>query len=105
MRDLETRIAEVIRPWLRRKREAEELAGEIVAVVRPRIETVEQLDALPEGAVVRSDDGGVYVKDHRYTQAGEPWWPAGYDVECGSESISLPARVLYLPEATDADPS
>ena len=71
----------------------------IDAALHPRIDTVEQLDALPEGAVVRSDDdGGVYVKDHRYTGPGEPWWPTGYDVECASERIALPARVIHTPE-------
>jgi hypothetical protein len=89
---------------------ASEKLGRIVDAHRPLIaevrrlrptliETVEQLDALLEGAVVRSEaDGEVYVKDHRYTGPGEPWWPAGYDVECGSEQISLPARVIYTPE-------
>ncbi|MHC9292022.1 hypothetical protein ACRCUN_06115 [Mycobacterium sp. LTG2003] len=79
---------------------AEHVANVLDAALHPRIETVEQLDALPEGAVVRSDDdGGVYVKDHRYTLPNEPWWPAGYDVECGSAQIPLAARVLYTPEA------
>lgn len=73
---------------------ADDTAVEVHAALHPRIDTVEQLD----GTVVRTDEGAVYEKDARYTSAGEPWWPAGYDVECSSDRIGLPARVLYNPE-------
>ncbi|QDF19810.1 hypothetical protein QEH38_gp78 [Mycobacterium phage LilSpotty] len=98
MRDLEIRIAEVIRPWLRRKREAEELAGEIAAVVQPRIDTVEQLDALPDHSIIRCASGAGWHKQELTCSPGEPWWCAGSEIECPSSAIPLPARVLYTPE-------
>ena len=81
-----------------------EVAAEIYAALHPRIDTIDQLDTLPHGAVVRASadgpNGSVYEKDLQYTQRGEPWWPSGYDVECASDDIQLPAILLYTPESS-----
>lgn len=73
------------------------LADDIAAVVRPRIDSIEQLDALPDGSVVRAREGAIYEKDTQHTIPGEPWWPSGYDVECETTRIALPATLLWTP--------
>lgn len=32
-----------------------------------------------------------------HTIPGEPWWPSGYDVECETTRIALPATLLWTP--------
>lgn len=63
---------------------------------RPRVETVEQLDALPGGSVVR--DASRYVHEKRIT-GGRRWWQAGWEGERWSDEIDLPAVVLWSPGA------
>lgn len=70
------------------------------------ITTVEQLDALPIGSVVRSlggtDIGDIYVNwaDHHLASLYGPWYRSGYEVPCPSDEVDLPAVVLYIPEVT-----
>ena len=68
---------------------------------KPRtITTVEELDALPVEAVVRSDMGNVYIKDHDLDNPTDTWWVAGGGVsEYQSNRILLPATVLHAPDA------
>lgn len=63
---------------------------------RPRVvATVAELDALSEGAVIRSDDSGDSAqKDHEGY-----WYLWGGDVGLVSEEITIPATVLHEPEA------
>ena len=107
MNDLQARISDVLQLAFDGRKGTGNflrLAAEIAAEVHPRIETIDQLDTLPHGAVVRASAGGpngsVYEKDLQHTQRGEPWWPSGYDVECASDDIQLPAILLYMPEST-----
>jgi len=60
-----------------------------------RIETVEQLDALPVGAIVRS--GGIAYYRHDRID-----WYASNDEPYGipSHHLDLPASVLYRPKET-----
>lgn len=62
--------------------------------LHPVIETVEQLDALPVGAVVLDDMSDVL---QRFNAAGG-WILLGYD---GLHLPVLPAVVLHVPESTD----
>jgi hypothetical protein len=73
----------------------------IIEASKPRtITTAEELDALPVESVVRSDMGNVYVKDYDLDDPSAIWWvTAGAVSEFPSISISLPATVLYEPEA------
>ncbi|AKQ06977.1 hypothetical protein PBI_OVECHKIN_75 [Mycobacterium phage Ovechkin] len=90
----QARIAELIRPWLRRRRDAEDVAELIAQLVYPRIETVEQLDALPIRSLVRSDIGEVFER----LRGG--WDCLHEDGSAGLVmpfAIRLPARVLYTP--------
>ena len=75
---------------------------------RPRVETVEQLDALPGGSVVAppnityaTDIGAVAVKwpDHYLAFHHGPWYQTGYERPCPSAEIDLPAVVLWSPGA------
>lgn len=97
MSDSQARIAELLRPWLRRQREAEELAELIAQLVHPRIETVEQLDALPDGAVIHVP--------HKVTASSAEkrcdwWWPnrAQGPFHHGFRDELLPAILLWHPE-------
>jgi hypothetical protein len=60
------------------------------------IETVDQLDALPDGAVVLADNKAVWQKTSGWSP-DEPWWVAGSSVESPSNDIALPARLLHHP--------
>lgn len=76
------------------------LADAAIAALHPVIETVEQLDALPVGTVVRTTEGRVAVKNSEHR--GDSWWSEADEEEfdCGSDELDdLPARVLYTPEA------
>lgn len=59
---------------------------------RPRIETVEELDALPEGSVVRDDSRYVYEK-----ATARRWHQPGWEGQRWSDAIDLPATVLWSP--------
>ncbi|WP_217349364.1 hypothetical protein [Mycolicibacterium fortuitum] len=75
----------------------------LIARVReltPRqIETVEELDALPDHSIIRCASGAGWHKQELHCSPGEPWWCAGSEIESPSTDIPLPARVLYTPEA------
>ena len=68
--------------------------GATWAATRARtITTVDQLDALPVGSVVLSEQGAVFEHDHDgfWAEPGFTWRPM-------SKDMALPARVLYTPE-------
>jgi hypothetical protein len=69
--------------------------------VKPRtVTTVEELDALPVGAVVRSDIGVVYEKDAYFNEPDNPFWTSVGDAhQYASRRISFPATVLFEGEA------
>ena len=67
-------------------------ADAAIAALHPLIETVEQLDALPVRSVVRDEDGDIHEQDDcGYWRS--PRYPSILD------AVTLPARVLYTPEA------
>ncbi|QXG07434.1 hypothetical protein RitSun_64 [Mycobacterium phage RitSun] len=95
----------VAKTWTRGNGEfiaqARTLVPELVAEVerlRPRvIETVEELDALPDFVVVHDRVNTVWEKDWH---GGEgPWWQTSSETPRSSADFWLPARVLYNPEA------
>ena len=59
---------------------------------RRRIETVEQLDTLPEDSVVRDDSRYVYEK-----ATARRWHQPGWEGQRWSDAIDLPATVLWSP--------
>lgn len=63
-----------------------------------RIETVEQLDAIRSGTVIR--DASRYVYEKRHT-GGRRWDQTGWDGDRWSDDIDLPATVLYTPEVSN----
>lgn len=73
-----------------------EALDKTVAASQPRrIETVEELDALRSGTVIR--DASRYVYEKRHT-GGRRWDQTGWDGDRWSDDIDLPATVLYTPE-------
>lgn len=69
-----------------------------VEAMNPRIETVDQLDALPDFAVVRDKVGTVWEKEHH--ASGEAcWWQSGSDVARLPMEVRVPALLLYAPGA------
>lgn len=70
--------------------------AERVATAQPVVNSVEELDALPTGTVVRDGDGDVWERWIR------SWKTIGVIHEfVGAEAIILPASVLYCPEEND----
>jgi hypothetical protein len=65
---------------------------------KPRtVTTVEELDALPLGSVVRCGHGRVYERDYVETNPRDTtWWiETGSTKDYQSSSIELPATVIY----------
>ncbi|MCG5431212.1 hypothetical protein LV457_02765 [Mycobacterium sp. MYCO198283] len=80
-----------------------ELVAEVKRLRPRRVETVEELDALPEHCIIRSQrNGHAYEKNRRYCQAGKPWWEAGNGSCMSSDDVPLPALLLWTPEAGGA---
>ncbi|NKS02569.1 hypothetical protein GS528_16420 [Rhodococcus hoagii] len=75
--------------WVRK-----ELQG-ILNTSHPRlVETVEELDALPAGTVIRTDN--TFPLEKVPNEFGTPW---AYGAKlCTNRSVQLPATVLHLPE-------
>lgn len=65
---------------------------------RPRIETVEQLDALPLNSLIKDASGAVYENNADFCTT-EPWWYLGDTGTCASTEVALPAVVLWTPGA------
>lgn len=78
--------------------------GELVAAlerVTPReVTTVAELNALPDGAVIRWDSGVDFVTAERYYRL---WMPAGTDGTLDSADITLPATVLFTPTGKETE--
>lgn len=62
------------------------------------IRTVEQLDALPDGSIVRDADGEAWKRDGS-CEIGEAWFRAGGECDYPADRVPLPALVLWTPEA------
>lgn len=79
--------------------EAECAVEAYLAVAQPLVNSVEELDALPDGAYVQGYDGYKHAKNDEGT------WNIVVNHRAtphGSDSIELPALVLYRPEVNDA---
>jgi len=80
---------------------AEDAIRAYLAVAQPVVNSVEELDALPVGTVVIIN-GTMFQADDRDVYG--TMWSRVRDIDaCSSESLALPARVLYRPEANDAE--
>lgn len=64
------------------------------AVAQPLVTSLEELDAMPDGSVVKDSVGEVYIM----TPYDEFWRVWGNYKRFSSCEIVLPARVLHLPE-------
>ncbi len=64
---------------------------------RPLVDAVEQLNELPDFAVLKDSTGTIWEKEHHADQG--PWWRTSGPVEGEDEAaVRLPAVVLYNPE-------
>ena len=69
--------------------------------VTPRVvTTVAELNNLPDGAVIRWDNGADFVTAERYYRL---WMPAGTDGTLDSADITLPATVLFTPTGKETE--
>lgn len=81
----------------------------LAAGVRPParvVETTENLDALPVGAIVRTSEGRIAEKVAKWNHQHDEWAEAREEFTCGSDELDdLPAVVLWEPEqeATNRD--
>ncbi|MBF6289292.1 hypothetical protein [Nocardia cyriacigeorgica] len=79
----------------------------LAAGVRPParvIETTENLDALPVGAVVRTGEGRIAEKVAKWNHQHDEWAEAREEFTCGSDELDdLPALVLWEPEQEVSD--
>ena len=71
------------------------LAGHEAASRTRDITTVAELDALPIGSVVLSEQGGVFE-----TGTDDSWRETGFTWHPSSSDVTLPARVLHDPDET-----
>ncbi|MDF9748677.1 hypothetical protein [Arthrobacter sp. ES3-54] len=62
------------------------------------ITTVEELDALPEGSIVRTESYSLYVKDEIRVGPTSWWVTTNEQFDFPSIDITLPATALYIPE-------
>lgn len=76
----------------------EHAAHAVVAALAPRrVETAEELDALPEDTIVADSDGNAWQIGECIS--GVPTWrEAGSSGHWTSDNVSLPATVLWTPE-------
>ena len=69
--------------------------------VTPRVVTeVAELNDLPDGAIIRWDNGHEFVTAERYYRL---WMPAGTDGTLDSADITFPATVLFTPTGKETE--
>lgn len=71
-----------------------------LAVAQPVVNSVEELDALPVGSVVRGGEYDLVGEKIRHSPYPPHWCTIGEEVEAYERDL-LPARVLYRPEVND----
>ncbi|ALG28041.1 hypothetical protein AOZ07_02860 [Glutamicibacter halophytocola] len=71
-----------------------------LAVAQPVVNSVEELDALPVGSVVRGGEYDLVGEKIRHSPYPPHWCTIGEEVEAYERDL-LPARVLYIPEVND----
>lgn len=67
-----------------------------LAVAQPEVNSIEELDALPNGSVIRAKNSWIWE-----VQRVGDFITTGMNGPVSAESIHLPARVLYRPEVND----
>ncbi|TFH57309.1 hypothetical protein [Glutamicibacter arilaitensis] len=67
------------------------------AVAQPEVNSVEELDQLPVGSVVRGGEYDLVGEKIRHSPYPPHWCTIGEEVEAYERDL-LPARVLYRPE-------
>lgn len=77
--------------------EAREILEAAAPHLQPTVTTVEELDALPEGAMVRTD-GGFYLKE-ALRRGISTWVTTDEQYYFKSADIPLPATVIYRGQA------
>ncbi len=82
--------------------EVERLRAEVERLTPRRVETAEELDALPDRTVIRDADEWVFEKLNQSNDGtGESFWAApAIDPDTSEWDVEpvLPATVLWLPE-------
>lgn len=73
-----------------------ELRAKVKRLTPREITTAEELAALPNGAVIRSNEGCIWEKDI------SGWYEPGSRHGCVASDLAIPATVLYLPEVGES---
>lgn len=68
-----------------------------LAVALPEVTSIEELDQLPVGSVVRGGEDDLVGEKIRFSPYLPHWCTIGEEVEADKRDL-LPARVLYRPE-------
>ena len=82
------------------RRTAESAITAYLAVTRPVVETVRELEGLPAGTVIQTVDEGeteVWITDGA---GGQEWSLAGSCQRFSAALMPLPARVIWRPHAS-----
>ena len=74
-----------------------ELLKSHLAVAQPVVNSVEELDALPVGSVIRGEEDDLVSEKIRHSPYLPYWVTTGEEEEADKRDL-LPARVLYRPE-------
>lgn len=76
--------------------EAAEIITAYLAAAQPVVETVEELEGLPVGAVIRCHSGTI-LESYEAWEADLIWFPTDDDGARKSREVPLPARVIWRP--------
>lgn len=72
---------------------------------QPTLNEQDELDALPEGTIIRANNGHAYEKSMQFTMVGRRWFEAGNSSPERSADIPLPATLLYIPDYVRRGPT
>ena len=76
-------------------------AEAVLAVAQPEVNSVEELDQLPVGSVIRGEEDDLVSEKIRHSPYLPYWVTTGNEVEADERDL-FPARVLYRPEVPGA---
>lgn len=77
------------------------IAAAVIDAMHPRIETADQLDALPNGSIIRPESGTGWLSGGSWTKYDDEWYSWAMDYGEPSNQVPLPAILLWRSEPDD----